>query len=154
MQPIEFFEQMTPPTATAQQRKFFSLPDGKISSYLPKNVKEAKETLKNAVSRHAPESPYDCPVYVKIIWCFPYRKTEKKENIGKVIPKTTRPDTGNLNKMLYDIMTDCGYWVDDALIVRGTEEKCWYKKAGLYIKVLPIDERFSEKIEDAVNHIN
>ena len=147
---IEFFVPMeTLPTATAQQRKFFSK-GGHISTYLPKSVRNAKEVLKEAVLPHAPAEPLKGPVYVKIIWCFPYRKTEKKENIGKVIPKTTRPDTGNLNKSLYDIMTQCGYWTDDSLIVRGTEEKCWYKHSGLYIKVMEIDERFNQKIKYAV----
>ena len=140
----------SPPTATAQERKFYVVKNN-IYSYLPKNVKAAKKQLQGVLKKHAPDEPFDCPVYVKIIWCFPYKKSEKKENIGKVIPKTTRPDTANLNKMLHDIMTECGYWQDDALIVRGTEEKCWYEKSGIYIKVLPVDERFSQKIEEAVN---
>ena len=43
-------------------------------------------------------------------WCFPKGKHSDGEY------KATKPDTDNLQKMLKDVMTEVGFWKDDALV--------------------------------------
>lgn len=112
---------------------------------------EAIEKIKNAISPFRPEAPVNGPVYIKIIWCFPYRKSERKAKLGEVIPKDTRPDIDNLNKNLLDILQKEQFITDDSNVVRLTTEKCWYETSGLYIKIMEIDpEIFGEKIEKCI----
>lgn len=49
--------------------------------------------------------------------------------------KDTRPDTDNLQKLLKDCMTACGYWRDDAQVASEISEKFWATLPGIYIKV-------------------
>ena len=47
--------------------------------------------------------------------------------------KTTRPDADNLNKMLKDVMTDMGFWSDDALICCEMVSKMYGDEPGIII---------------------
>lgn len=49
--------------------------------------------------------------------------------------RITKPDTDNLQKMLKDCMTVCGFWTDDALVASEICEKFWAANPGIYIKV-------------------
>ena len=53
--------------------------------------------------------------------------------------KATRPDTDNLQKMLKDCMTKCGFWKDDALVVSEITEKFWAKTPGIFIRIEDVD---------------
>jgi len=67
-------------------------------------------------------------------WLFPI--TGKHKN-GEY--KTTRPDTGNLQKLLLDVMTDLKYWTDDALIASEITEKFYSDVPGIYIVIESLD---------------
>ena len=48
---------------------------------------------------------------------------------------TTKPDTDNLQKLLKDVMTDLGFWKDDALVASEIVEKFWAERPGIFIYV-------------------
>lgn len=121
----EFFMAMVPSTATAQQHK---ITNGRF--YDPPNVKAAKAKLTAHLAQHTPDKPYTRSVRLFTKWCFP---VTGKHRDGEY--KYTRPDTDNLQKMLKDCMTKCGYWSDDALVASEIVEKFWAKRPGIYIRI-------------------
>lgn len=121
----EFFMPMKPPTTTAQQHKVTG-----SHFYDPPALKAARAKLEGHLAAHIPATPYAGPVELVTTWCFPV--TGKHRN-GEY--KYTRPDTDNLQKLLKDCMTRCGYWKDDALVCREIVEKFWADIPGIYIKI-------------------
>ena len=105
---MNFFIAMTPPTATAQERKV-RIYKNKPIFYDPPAVKEAKAKLSAYLSINRPMQPYEGPVSLRTLWLFPRGKTHRNGDW-----RCTRPDTDNLQKMLKDCMTKTGYWKDDA----------------------------------------
>ena len=55
--------------------------------------------------------------------------------------KYTKPDTDNLQKLLKDCMTFCGFWQDDALVVSEIVEKFWAEHPGIWICIEEIEGR-------------
>ena len=135
---MNFKLKMIPPTATAQQ-KGERVVGGYIHHYKKKNVAAAEAILRDALLPYVPEAPIEgVPVYFEAVWMFPYPKKARKHGPFDVMHKMTRPDTDNLNKLLKDVMTDMGFWKDDALICIERIEKCYCDEPGILIT---IDER-------------
>lgn len=125
---IEFFMPMIPPTMTHQEKKV-RIVNGKPVFYEPQELKAVREKLRSRLARHTPEEPYTDAVRLTTWWCFPR---------GKHVDgtyKTTKPDTDNLVKMLKDVMTELGFWKDDALVASEVIEKYWSEITGIYVKV-------------------
>jgi Holliday junction resolvase RusA-like endonuclease len=121
----EFFLPMIPPTCTHQKKQV----NWKTKTfYEPAELKTARAKLQAHLSKHVPEKKYTSAVRLVTKWCFPI--TGKHRN-GEY--KCTKPDTDNLQKLLKDIMTDLGYWTDDALVASEITEKFWADKPGIYI---------------------
>lgn len=125
---MEFFMPMDPPRTTAQTAKIGTSKNGKYMCYKDKKLKDAERQLYLALEEHRPEEPAKGPVRLTVTWVF--RKQRKSLN-----PKTTRPDTDNLQKMLKDCMTKLGYWKDDALVYDERASKYWGPEPGIYIKI-------------------
>lgn len=121
----EFFMAMKPPTATAQQHKVTG-----SHFYDPPELKAARAKLEGHLAKYIPAKPYTVPVELVTTWCFP---VTGKHRDGEY--KYTRPDTDNLQKLLKDCMTRCGYWRDDALVCREIVEKFWADTPGIYIRI-------------------
>ena len=98
--------------------------------YDPEELKAARMKLQAHLARHVPDKPYTTAVRAIVKWCF--LLTEGHYD-GEY--KITKPDTHNLNKMLFDVMTDLGYWTDDALVASEIIEKFWAARPGIYIKI-------------------
>lgn len=124
---IEFFMPMIPPTITAQEHKV-KIVNGKPVFYDPPELKQAKDKLIGHLVKYKPKSKYEGPVRLVVKWCFPL---SGKHHNGEY--KHTKPDTDNLQKMLKDCMTKCGYWKDDALVASEVVEKFWAEVPGIYI---------------------
>lgn len=122
----EFFMAMQPPTITHQEKKVHVV-DGKPYMYEPPELKEAKNKLKAHLASFIPEQKYVSAVRLVTKWCFPKGKHTDGEY------KITKPDTDNLQKMLKDVMTDLGFWKDDALVASEIIEKFWAELPGIYI---------------------
>jgi Holliday junction resolvase RusA-like endonuclease len=131
--PMRFKLKITPPTATAQQ-KGERVVGGYIHHYKKKNVAQAEAILRDALLPYVPEEPItDKPISMCTVWMFPYPKSAKKHEPGWYRRKITRPDTDNLNKLLKDVMTDMGFWKDDALICTELIMKVYSDEPGILI---------------------
>lgn len=124
----EFFLPMIPPRATAQEHKV-TYARGSPGFYDPPKLKDARAKLTAHLAKYVPEEKYTGAVRLTVKWCFPRGRRRDGEY------KTTRPDTDNLQKLLKDCMTACGYWTDDALVASEIVEKFWAEIPGIYIKI-------------------
>ena len=132
---MKFKLKMIPPTATAQQ-KGERVVGGYIHHYKKKNVAAAEAILRDALLPYVPAEPIEGQaIRLDVLWEFPYPKSAKKHQPGADRWKITRPDTDNLNKLLKDVMTDMGFWKDDALICREMIWKFYTEEPGIMINI-------------------
>lgn len=127
-EPLQFFLPMIPPTITAQEH-MVSVRNGKPIFYDPPELKEARSKLTAHLSKHKPDKPYDAGVRLTVKWCFP--KGGHKDGEYRI----TKPDTDNLQKLLKDCMTKCGFWRDDCLVASEICEKFWADIPGIFVRI-------------------
>lgn len=127
----EFFMAMEPPTKTHQEKQV-RVVNGKPVFYEPAELKAVRGKLRAHLSRHIPDDKYVDVVRLTTKWCFPCGEHGNGEY------RATKPDTDNLQKMLKDVMTDLGYWQDDALVASEITEKFWAEIPGIYIRIEPL----------------
>lgn len=138
-----FFLDINPPTATAQE-KAVRIVGGRPIFYDPAPLKKAKALLIAHLGNHRPIVPLDGALELRTTWLFPVGKSHKSGEW-----RTTRPDTDNLQKMLKDCMTRCGYWKDDAQVVREIVEKQWAAAPGIHIEIKQLGvQRTSSRNEE------
>lgn len=126
---IEFFMAMVPPTVTHQEKKIHVV-NGKPILYEPEELKAARQKLSGHLRKHVPDKPMDAGVRLMVKWCFP---VSGKHTNGEY--RITKPDTDNLQKLLKDCMTACGFWKDDALVASEIVEKFWAEIPGIYVRI-------------------
>lgn len=124
---MEFFMAMQPPTVTHQEKQV-RVVKGKPVFYEPAKLKEARAKLTAYLAQHRPMAPYTGPVKLQVMWCFPVRGGHRD---GEYM--VAKPDTDNLQKLLKDVMTDLGFWQDDAQVVLEIVEKFWAAVPGIYV---------------------
>ena len=129
----EFFLNIVPPTVTAQMHKV-AMRGGKPVFYDPPALESARELLTVMLKRHRPKKSYSGGVRLTVRWMFPRGRHKDGEY------RVTRPDTDNLQKLLKDCMTRCGFWKDDALVASETAEKLWAEAPGIYVKIEELEE--------------
>ena len=133
---MNFFLHMTPPTATAQEKQV-RVVHGKPIFYDPAPVKDAKKLLIGRLMPNRPDTPLAGAIELHTIWLFPKGKSHKNGEW-----RITKPDTDNLQKLLKDCMTKCGFWGDDAQVVRETVEKRWSDDpTGIYIEIIRLEDK-------------
>lgn len=125
---IQFFTSMIPPTATHQQKRG-KAEKGKLVFYEPPNLKDARAKLMAHLARYAPPEPMEGALRLLVKWCFPLAGHPDGSY------KVSRPDTDNLQKLLKDVMTDLGYWRDDAQVASEIVEKFHAAQTGLFIRI-------------------
>ena len=128
MMMTEFFFLIDPPTCTYQEKQVAVIKRKPVFYDSPK-VKAAKQKLIGHLMRHRPGKQYEAGVRLVVRWCFPRVRHADGEY------RITKPDTDNLQKMLKDCMTICGYWRDDALVASELTEKFWADIPGIYIRI-------------------
>lgn len=124
----EFFMAMIPPTVTHQEKQVH-VAKGRPVFYEPPELKAARQKLMGHLAKHRPAHPYQEGVRLVVRWCFP--RGERADGTYR----TTKPDTDNLQKLLKDCMTACGYWKDDALVASELAEKFWAEVPGIYVRI-------------------
>ena len=138
---MKFFINCNPPTATAQEKKV-ALVKGRVVFYEPSNLKAAKSQLIFHLLRHRPKEPLKGPLSLTVLWLFPKGKNHKDGTW-----RITRPDTDNLEKMLKDCMTRCGFWKDDAQVVKEYVEKKWSENpVGIEIEIVELEGKDDESV--------
>ena len=133
---MKFFMIMTPPTATAQEKKV-RVVNGRPMYYDPAPVKNAKRQLMTYLRLYKPKTPFTGAIALTVRWLFPKGRSHKHREW-----RTSRPDTDNLQKMLKDCMTKCGFWKDDAQVVKETVEKIWSDEpVGIEIEITELEKQ-------------
>jgi Holliday junction resolvase RusA-like endonuclease len=125
-----------PPKATAQQKGAFVM-NGKVRFFEKAKVRSAREILFSALQPYQPAVPFTNAVSLKVKYCFPYRKTEKKATIKNSlqVAHTVRPDLDNLEKLLLDVMTSLQFWKDDSQVCDKHTQKFFASQGKIAIEV-------------------
>ena len=126
------------PTATHQEKQV-SCKSGKPVFYEPPRLTEARALLESKLAPYRPEQPLSGPLACSVKWLF---GTKRKALHGQ--PRDTRPDCHNLNKLLFDVLTDLHFWKDDAQVVEEHIRKTWVfpdlHPAGIYLEIRQIGD--------------
>ncbi len=117
------------PTVTHQQKQVHVV-NGKPIFYEPDALKAARAKLMAHLGQHVPDEKYNKPVRFYVKWCFPIAASHADGEY-----KYTKPDIDNSQKLLFDCMTDLGFWKDDSLVVSLIAEKFWAHLSGIYIRI-------------------
>ena len=131
-----FFLPKIPPTVTHQEKKVHVV-NGRPVLYEPAELKAARIKLMAHLGKHAPALPLQGAVRLVVKWCFPITGSHIDGQW-----KTTKPDTDNLQKLLKDCMTLCGYWKDDAQVASEIIEKFWAEKPGIFISAQELEDEY------------
>lgn len=88
-----------------------------------------------------PRNLLEGPVYLTVVFEFPYRKAEPKKNREgfKFLHKDTKPDTDNMVKLVKDAIGEAGFWKDDAQVAHELVAKRWGPEPGVHILLGPLE---------------
>lgn len=125
---IEIFIPIIPPTVTHQEKKV-RVVRGKPVFYEPAELKAARQLFTDWLAKYTPKEPMTGAVVLEVVWQFP-----ADERHPEPTPKTTPPDTDNLQKLLKDCMTAARWWKDDAQVWREKIMKVYMDQPGIYIR--------------------
>ena len=119
-----------PPRTTAQQARS-GTKNGRHYHYKTAKLKEAEAHLIAGMLPYKPKRPMEGAIELYVLWRF---KAGKRHKSGEA--KITRPDTDNLQKLLKDCLTKCGFWHDDAQVYFEQVMKYWSAEPGIHIEIL------------------
>jgi Holliday junction resolvase RusA-like endonuclease len=137
---MHFFLNIIPATKTYQEHRVGKRKDGSIYIYEDIELRKVRDLYRAHLSKHIPQKPFKGAVRLLVKWCFP----RGKHLNGSY--KTTKPDTDNLNKLLKDIMTELGYWNDDAQVASEIIEKFWADIPGIYVEINELGDGDAKKV--------
>jgi Holliday junction resolvase RusA-like endonuclease len=127
-----------PPKATHQSAlRVFKSKSGKTFVGKSSKGRQTESQLLLLLEPHRPKSPLKGPLKMKVLWNYPFRKSETKKNREKgTIPCPSRPDCDNLQKFLCDCMERLGFFeTGDAQIYDIHFIKSWSKTQGITITI-------------------
>lgn len=107
-----------------------------IEHYRKANVQLARNMFTVKMKPYRPKQPSDRPIRLAVCLYFNISKPQKLW--GKY--KTTRPDCDNYVKEIKDVMTELGFWKDDAQVVDLHVIKRYSEKATIYIQLEELDD--------------
>lgn len=134
------------PKSQGRHRTYTKGRDGRPLPYAVRVNPSAKDkkNLKLIVQERAPEKPLDCPLKLKVLFYFPYRKSDygTGKNKGRLkgsapVWHTVRPDCDNCVKLILDAFSGI-FWRDDTLISMLEVQKKYSERprTEIYIKLL------------------
>lgn len=137
MSPSEItFEVLGDPKAQPRFRAF-KTPGGQVRTYDPATAEGWKSLIALAAKPFVPFPAWDGPVAITLVFRFRRPKTHstKKGGLRPTAPiyKTAKPDTDNLEKAVFDCLTQIGFWLDDAQAVDVHTQKFWGDPPGATI---------------------
>ena len=139
MRELSFVVKCNPPKHTAQgSRTILKTKNGRffIGKKSDSNAQQTQDDLLSLLYTFAPEKAFVGALKVEIKWVYAWRSGEAKKNrlFGfKYCDK--KPDADNIMKLLFDCMTRCGFWVDDAQVADLRFEKMWGDEPRIEIKI-------------------
>lgn len=133
-----FFEEGLP-RATAQQKgeavRYTRSGQAYIQHYKKEKVKALHNEFAYRLKRYAPPVPSEDPIRLIVFLGF---DVKEKQLWGKY--KTTRPDGDNYIKELKDVMTEIGFWKDDAQVVDERVVRTYAEKGSITIQVETLNQ--------------
>jgi Holliday junction resolvase RusA-like endonuclease len=96
----------------------------------------------NLVAKLCPYSDkfsFGGPVEVVLIYCFKWRKSDGPKDPLYMEEMVQRPDLDNMQKPLFDALTQSGMFKDDAAIVKVTAMKVRFGYEGIALKISDFD---------------
>lgn len=127
-----------PPSVTAQQKRLHIV-GGKPVFFHGAKQRAQEETWSSLLMPHVPDAPLDGPLelFVRLVW--PHNKTAPKRDRDRLIPRISRPDTGNVSKHLEDLLTRMRFITDDSRVARLVVEKFHGPESavGITIQIVP-----------------
>ena len=119
---IEFLIPMKPPLITDHQYGIRML---KSDSPV---IANAKNMLKAQLIHYRPAHSLTCGIRLTVKWFFP----KGIHSDGKYCIHNSGTD---LQRLLKDCMSECGFWQDDALVCSELCEKLWSAHPGVYVRI-------------------
>ena len=124
---MKFFLPMILPTCTSQQK---GINWAAKRVYTKPELANAYNKFAAHLAQHRPQTPMSGAVRLTTKWLFPIKKGHSDGEY-----KTTKPDTENSLKLLKDVMTDLGFWRNDAQVASEVTEKFWSVIPGIFVEV-------------------
>lgn len=135
---LEIFGRPTPCNSTKSGRYHFYNPK-------QKQIDQAKWQIKSQFNQPI----LNCPIHLKVIYYFHVPKStsniKRKQMLANIIKHTKRPDRGNLDKFMEDVLKEIVF-KDDSQVWDCRSQKMWCateKDEKTLIYVMP--ETYSEK---------
>ena len=122
------------PKATSQEKGYNRFTG---THFKKANVAAAETEFFYKLKPYAPKVPSNKPLKLTVWFGFGIKQ---KSVWGRY--KTTRPDTDNYIKLFKDVMTKCGYWLDDAQVADERVIKTYTETPFIWVEVEEVDARF------------
>lgn len=122
------------PSATHQMKKI-AVVHGKPHTYEPPAVRETRALFMAHFAKYRPEKPMTGPISLCTKWMYPPTRLHPETTW-----KSTKPDTDNLVKMLKDVLTTLGFWIDDAQVANESIQKFYLAPSGIYVQIESLDD--------------
>ena len=136
---VKFFVPCIPPKSTHQASLRILKHGDKqfIGKMTTSKGKAVEHMLSAGFSPYVPAEPMQGPLYLKILYRFPWRKGQsKRSRAGRTFMWCdTRPDADNLEKLLMDVLSALNYFKDDAQVADLQIQKQWGEEPGIGIEL-------------------
>ena len=119
------------PKPQPRPRRRNPLGQRKLGTFNPTTANEWKFAIAIAAREHQPKEPWTGPIDVTADVYFrrPQRLCRKKD-IQTRFRHENKPDRDNVDKVILDVLTACGFWVDDCQVCDGPVRKWWCALQG------------------------
>lgn len=128
-----------PPSTTAQMKRV-RVVRGKPVFFHGAKMRREAATWSALLAPHAPAAPLDGPLALSVRLVYPHRKATPKRDLGRTMPKVSKPDLDGAAKHLIDQLTRLRFIADDARVARLSLEK-WHgpeSAVGIHITIAPL----------------
>lgn len=123
------------PTKTFQQKRV-GFKNGKPIFYEDEKLADVRALFMSRLMEFKLDKvPSGSPIELVTTWCFPETKQKKHGH-----PMVSKPDLDNLQKLLNDCLTECGFFKDDSYIYRMILEKFHSNIVGIRISIRYMEE--------------
>lgn len=155
---IDVFVECETPRTTRQSSQIIMVnkKTGKSFVGVSKKGRSVEKMFKWLFSQHIPKETLSGAIAVDVVWIYPSLKAlpawksraieamrDKHKLPTIMLACHTRPDCENIVKAFDDVLTDMGFWVDDALECKLQFIKCYAQpnqKSGIWLKVYELPE--------------
>lgn len=111
-----------------------------VGKYQKTEFRAWLEEFKLKIKKCKPSNPLSGPIEAEIDFYFPYNKSASAKLRLSESWKTTRPDLDNMEKSIFDCLSEQGFIEDDALICRKISTKRYSQNPRILIKLTKITD--------------